>query len=252
MPDRDSATPGGDPELLDSANCRESRLVWAYFNQQTQGVFVHVGANHPTERNQTWFLECQGWSGLLIEPNPDLSALLRARRPRSRTIQAAVCAPGQEGEAELHLAVDHAKSSLRPEWDHALTGQRVRVPTRTLNSLIAEAGLSRIDFLSIDVEGMELEALSGLDLQRFPPHLILLEDHFYNYQKHFFLRRRGYKLVRRTGYNNWYVPQEAPGSVFSVSSFPEMLKLGKKMWLNTPFNRLRRKLKQRKRGRLLE
>ena len=134
----------------------------------------------------------------------------------------------------------------------ALTGQRVRVPTRTLNSLIAEAGLSRIDFLSIDVEGMELEALSGLDLQRYPPHLILLEDHFYNYQKHFFLRRRGYKLVRRTGYNNWYVPQEAPGSVFSVSSFPEMLRLGKKMWLNTPFNRLRRKLKQRKRGRLLE
>lgn len=235
--------------LTDSTDARESRLVWEYFKRQDHGTFVDVGANHPTERNQTWFLEGRGWSGLLIEPHPAMSELLRAHRRRSRTVQAAVCGPGEEGEAELHLGVDPAKSSLRPEWDHALTGERIRVPARTLNSILAEAGLGRIDFLSLDVEGLELEALRGLDLERYQPQLILLEDHFYSYAKHFYLRRHGYKLVRRTGYNNWYVPRNTPVSVFSMCSFPELLRLGRKMWLNTPFNRWRRWLKQRKRAR---
>ncbi len=233
----------------DSTGACESRLVWGYFKGQTEGRFVDVGANHPTERNQTWFLECQGWSGLLVEPHPEMCRLLRAQRPRSRTVEAAVCGPGQEGEAELQLGVDPAKSSLRPEWDHALSGQRVRVRARTLNSILAEADFGRIDFLSLDVEGMEIPALRGLDFERYGPELILIEDHFYAYDKHFYLRRHGYKLVKRTGYNNWYVPQDAAVSVFSMSSLPKLLRLGRKMWLNTPFNRLRRRLKQRKRAR---
>ncbi|MGA2866847.1 MAG: hypothetical protein ABSF95_20430 [Verrucomicrobiota bacterium] len=64
-----------------------------------------------------------------------------------------------------------------------------------------------------------------------------------------YLRRHGYKLVRRTGYNNWYVPRNTPVSVFSMCSFPELLRLDRKMWLNTPFNRLRHWLKHRKRAR---
>ena len=252
MPDNDSATASGQAVLTDSSNSRESRLVWEYFKRKDQGTFVDVGANHPTEGNQTWFLENRGWSGLLIEPNPELCELLRAHRPRSRTVQAAVCGPGEEGEMELHLAVHSTKSSLRPNWDHAMTGKRIRVATRTLDSLFTEAALGRIDLLSLDVEGVELEALRGLDLARHEPQLILIEDHFYSYEQHFCLRRHGYKLVRRTGYNNWYVPQSTPVSVFSVSSFSELVRLGKKMWLNTHFNRLRRMLKQRKRTRSAE
>jgi hypothetical protein len=91
--------------------------------------------------------------------------------------------------------------------------------------------------------------LRGLDLGRYEPQLILIEEHFYGLEKHFYLRRHGYKLVRRSGYNNWYVPRSAPVSVFSMSSLPELLRLGRKMWLNTPFNRVRRHLKQRKRAR---
>jgi FkbM family methyltransferase len=238
-----------ETELADSTGARESRLVWDYFKRQAHGRFVDVGANHPTERNQTWFLERQGWSGLLVEPHPEMCKLLRAHRRGSRTVEAAVCGPGQEGEAELQLAVDPAKSSLQPEWDHALTGQKIRVPARTLNSILAEDGIGRIDFLSLDVEGMELPALRGLDLGRYQPQLILIEDHFYGLEKHCYLRRHGYKLVRRTGYNNWYAPRSAPVSVFSMSSLPELVRLGRKMWLNMPFNRLRRRLKQRKRAR---
>jgi hypothetical protein len=40
----------------------ESELVWHYFGRMGEGVFVEVGANHPTKHNQTWFLETLGWA----------------------------------------------------------------------------------------------------------------------------------------------------------------------------------------------
>ena len=38
------------------------------------GQVIEVGANDPRERSQTWHLEQQGWTGVLIEPQPDLAA----------------------------------------------------------------------------------------------------------------------------------------------------------------------------------
>ena len=222
--------------------------VWDYFGRKRDGIFVDVGANHPVIKNQTFFLECKGWTGILIEPNPALCDLLRTQRIRSRTFQVAVCGPGEEGQAELHLAVEHTKSSLTPEWDHAMTGERIGVSTRTIDSILAEVGFDRIDVVSLDVEGMELAALRGLSLEKYQPALILLEDHFYDHQKHTYLKAWGYKLVKRTGYNNWYVPQSASASLFSMSSIFEILRLWKKMWLNMPFNHIRRRMKQRKRA----
>jgi len=57
----------------------EMRLVAAFFGD-IKGFFVEVGANDPRERSQTWHLEQAGWTGLLIEPQPDLAAKLRAMR----------------------------------------------------------------------------------------------------------------------------------------------------------------------------
>jgi len=75
----------------------ESELVWNYFGNRHDGIFVEVGANHPVNRSQTWFLESKGWSGVLIEPNPDLCELLRDQRPKSRVFQVAVGEPVKTG-----------------------------------------------------------------------------------------------------------------------------------------------------------
>lgn len=54
----------------------ETRLVSAFLGD-IKGYFVEVGANEPRERSQTWLLEQSGWTGVLIEPQPDLAAELR-------------------------------------------------------------------------------------------------------------------------------------------------------------------------------
>ncbi|MGH7993504.1 MAG: FkbM family methyltransferase [Limisphaerales bacterium] len=227
---------------------RESLLVWQFFGCTRQGFFVEVGANHPTELNQTWFLEQQGWSGILVEPNPDLCELLLTQRPRSRTFQVAVGHAEQVGEVELLLGESHVPSTLKPLLGDPLSGVKIRVLLRTLDSILVEAGAERIDFLSIDVEGMELAVLQGFNLEKYVPRLILLEEQRRDFKKHFYLRRHGYRLVKRTGLNNWYVPAASPATARSLNTTAECWRLFRKMWLNAPFDNGYRKLKQLIRG----
>jgi len=214
----------------DPAESWESRLVWDYFKRRREGVFVECGANHPVHFNQTWFLEQHGWRGLLIEMNPELCALLREYRPKSWTIEAAVGSPAQVGEVEVCLAEVCGHISLRPRAGVQLSNRTVRVPLRTLDSTLEESGLTRIDFLSLDVEGMELDVLLGFDLAKWRPQLVLVEDGFENYAKHRRFLAGGYKLVWRTGYNNWYVPKDASATFFSLSSTKHLIRLYRKMW----------------------
>ncbi len=225
----------------------ESELVFEYFKKRPNGFFVEVGANHPTRRSQTWFLEQQGWKGLLVEPNPALCEQLRTSRPNSQVFEMALGADYDVGEADLHIGKADGHSALKPRVSTVLTGQRIRVTVKTLDWVMENAGPKEVDFVSIDVEGMELEVLRGFDLGRWQPKLLVIEDMFVNHQTHRYVKAQKYKLVRRTGYNNWYVPQQTPVSMFSVSSLRELLRLARKFWLNPSYEKLRRKWKARRR-----
>ena len=220
-------------------NSAESQLVWEFFRRRPDSIFVDLGVNHPTESNQTWFLEQQGWTGLLVEPNPDLAKSLREQRPKSKTVQVAVGRPEQVGEVELQMGLASGHSALNPAYDTVLTGQSVRLPLRTLDSILTENCVTQVDFLSLD-------ALEGLNLEKWKPQLILIEDFFYHRRKLTYLRNHGYRLVRRTGYHNWYVPQDSPHTLFSASSLGEIFNPARKRWISGPIIAARRSWRQKR------
>jgi FkbM family methyltransferase len=224
----------------------EDELIWRFFDQAAEGYFVEVGANDPKSHSQTWFLEDKGWRGILVEPLSRFYAPLCAARPRSRVFQVACGAPGHPPMAELFVGENSEHSSLRRNAVDAGTAyvQTETVRLLTLDEVLAEAGNPRLDFASIDVEGLQLEVLKGFDLARHKPKLLLVEDHLLNWQTHRHLRGRGYELVKRTQLNNWYVPKGTP---FHLTSATERLKLWRKVWPGTPmrrFNAWLRKLRQ--------
>ncbi len=188
----------------------EAALKEEFFGH-TQGYFVEVGANDPQALSQTWHLEQRGWSGILVEPQPDLAARLRERR-KAQVYAVACSAPADAGKTmTLHLAGIH--SSLDPALNISteLPAGAIEVPIRTLDDILMEAKApAPLDFVSIDVEGLELDVLAGFDLARWRPRLMLIEDLAMNLRLHRALRARGYKWVRRTGLNGWYVPQTSP------------------------------------------
>jgi FkbM family methyltransferase len=222
----------------------EDKLVWDYFHRKPHGFFIEVGANDPINLSQTYLLEQNGWEGILVEPQADCCHRLRQVRPRSRIIQGACGAPARKGKVSFRIATSHDRSLLAtqtPDEDVTFTGT-VEVDLITLDELLAECGNLEPDFVSIDVEGSELEVLKGFNLAKHHPGLLVVEDHVEHLRLHSYLRAQGYKLVKRTGSNNWYVPQEA---AFPVS-LAERLRLFRKMYLATPPRKLKRMLRRRK------
>jgi FkbM family methyltransferase len=217
-------------------NERERQLVRDFFATQSSGFFVEVGANDPHERSQTWHLEQAGWTGILIEPQPDLAEMLR--QARKAKVFAVACSSPQNAGGVLPLHVAGPLSSLdRARMaPGAQPEATIQVPIRTLDHILQEAGApAGFDFLSLDVEGHELEVLQGLDLKRWRPRLILLEDHVSNLAKHRFLTRAGYRLIRRFDNNGWYVPAATPHAV----PLRERWNMVRKYYLALPFRMAR-------------
>lgn len=223
----------------------EKELVWKFFDQKREGVFVEVGANDPVAGSQTWLLEQNGWRGVLVEPQSAHCARLRQQRKDSQIFQVACSSPAMEGEMDLLLAEQDGSSTLQRQRDtHGLKfigTERVKVTT--LNKVLESAGVEKIDFLSLDVEGHEIEVMRGMDFERHRPALILIEDGVRDLSKHRFLKSHGYKLVKRTTINNWYVPRE---SDFKMNSLVEKIGLLRKMYLALPFRKIRLYLRRRR------
>jgi hypothetical protein len=112
----------------------------------------------------------------------------------------------------------------------------IDVPVKTLDEILIDANApTPIDFVSIDVETHEIEVLEGFDLAKWRPRLMLIEDLALDLRLHRYVTSRGYKWVRRTGLNGWYVPAD---SLMPVSLLGRLQFL-RKHYLATPLRRLR-------------
>lgn len=158
--------------------------------QKNGGTFLEAGAHDGWTGSNTYSLErIWGWRGALVEPVPALFQECRINRPACHVVHAAL-APMNFPEPDIEIQLGDLVSTVSASdlletsrlvseayYGRGFTG-KVRVPARTLDSIITEAGLAPLDFLSLDVEGFEAEALAGLDFERRAPRMILVEANF--------------------------------------------------------------------------
>ena len=221
------------PPVKSYSQWNEDIDIWEFFGRSNQGVFLEAGANHPTALSQTYLLETQGWTGVLVEPVPECCELLRAQRPQSVILQNALGAPDQRGPLLIRIpdGVTELAQAVEAGEVAGANDRIINTTIITMDDALALAGVTRLDYLSLDTEGMELAAMRGLDFTKYRPRFVLLEDRMDNLAKHRFLLGKGYKIVNRRGSNNWYVPVETPYVVSLVTS----LKLLRKLYLAMPF-----------------
>lgn len=220
---------------LCKAQFGEDRILWQIFQYRPHGYFVEVGAYDGVTLSNTYFLEQVGWHGLLIEPIGPLCEKASAARPRSRAIHAAVSKPGSPATARFTIAQNvPVLSFLKADQDHVDRCRRegatlveIDVPVFTLDEIIMRERQSpaaaggpwapgrgwRIDLISIDTEGSEMDVLEGLNLDRFKPRVLLLEnDRESGAAIEPYLNARGYRKFHRQKINDFYVRSDDPAT----------------------------------------
>jgi FkbM family methyltransferase len=191
----------------------EDFLLSQYF-KEANGFFVEIGCIDGRRFSNTYFFEKRGWKGLCVEAHRDYIDLLRANRPNSQVIHCAV-GEADEDEAVFYANARGSLSSLDPtteeRWrrDYAqyFSGfQQQIVPKRTLTTIFTEAGVSHIDILSLDIEGYEVEALSGLDFRKFGPSVLVVESDSDEHRKKIgaMVTPHGYRLALESSGNLFY------------------------------------------------
>ncbi len=152
---------------------REELLIRHFFRDRRDGVFVDVGCFLPEKNSATCFLERHlGWSGLAIDAQ-DHAAAWQRLRPRSCFVEAVLT---DRADERVTFFDADGSSTLVPErldeepfpWE-----RRPRIMTsETLDDVLERTGTASFDLLAININGVELRVLAGLDLRRYRPALI--------------------------------------------------------------------------------
>lgn len=177
------------------------------------GYYVELGANDGVTQSNTYYFEKhRGWHGLLVEPSPhNFLQCIRNRSPRNRFACAACVSFDYQPEfvrmtySNLMSTARGLESDIADPGAHAESGRRFLgagepvfdfgALARPLSDLLVEAQApASIDFLSLDVEGAEIEVLKGVDHERFRFAYILVECRELTPMQAY-LEGRGYRLV---------------------------------------------------------
>ncbi|MES2216192.1 MAG: FkbM family methyltransferase [Patescibacteria group bacterium] len=189
----------------------EDAILKDLFTGTRKGFYVDVGAHHPHRLSNTFWFYRQGWNGINIDATPGSMKSFKKLRPRDINIEAAI----SEKPTTLKFypftkpAFNTFSESLAKE--HEMNGS-IPLAAQTISTTRLENVLrshikpgQKIDFLTIDVEGLELEVLRSMDWSTFIPDVVVVEDIHSDPELprsslvFTFLKEKGYHLMAYTG-----------------------------------------------------
>ncbi len=195
----------------------EELIIRDFFNDRRGGIFVDIGCADYMGASTTYYLEKYlGWSGIGVDALADWEAGYIKNRPNTKFYNFIITDHFGTTESfyksgdNLYLSsiyksyVDWAaKEKKRPKSTYTM----IYIPTITLTKLLKENGLTKIDFLSIDIEGSEPAALAGFDIDNFKPKLVCIEILNNSSKIMEYFTRHGYERIEKYlkyDTQNWY------------------------------------------------
>lgn len=214
-----------DYHIKSYSQAGEDRVIAFLFH--TLGIrnprYLDIGANHPDMLSNTYYFYRQGCRGVCVEPNPVLWENFSAKRPGDIVLNVGI---GSQAEATLPfycfgpeadgLSTFSEEQARRHELKYSCKVEKVlNVPVVEINSILREHFGTPPDFMTIDVEGLDLEIIRSLDLSKHAPGVICAETHDIGADKmgkdpaiRDYLTANGYFLYADTYLNSIFLRQD--------------------------------------------
>lgn len=193
------------------------KLLLENFNIDRDGVFIDVGAYHPTILSNSYYFEqTKNFKVICVEPTPIMFEELKKLRKNVYNY-----AVSDKNEDDIDFQV------VKGNWDafgyagsglHTYEGVRkettlvnaehienIKIKTRTLNYILNESQIDSIDAMSIDTEGHELNVLNGLDFNKYVPKVLCIENYFKEEWLLNYMKEKGYEFVNRLHVDDFFV-----------------------------------------------
>jgi len=152
--------------------------------------------------SNTYALYTRGWRGIVIDPNEGMKPLFKALRPRDIFVHAGVARA--QGVKKYYAfsdgaynTFDPAEAAIRKGMQYPEFIEERKVAVRPLRDILADQGVLRVDFLNMDIEGMDIEALESYDCS-MPPRIMAIESHAFNPDKP--MEEPAYRFLRGKSY----------------------------------------------------
>lgn len=145
--------------------------------------YIDIGAHHPSFLNNTFLFYRNGASGLNIEPDPFLFKKIAKRRPRDINLNVGVSFNGQEEKIDFYIMSARSLNTfskaeaerVQAFGSYSIT-EVTKVSTVNINNLFKNYLKDvRIDFLTVDVEGLDFEIIKTIDFDLIKPKVICVE-----------------------------------------------------------------------------
>jgi FkbM family methyltransferase len=202
----------------------EDYILSQVFNEVNKGTYIDVGASDPNEISVTKYFYLKGWHGINIEPMEHVYKLLVKHRPNDFNLKTG--ASDKVGSMDFYQVFNDNDDEISAlsTFDRAVAYLAIgkgfnlkisKIPVTTLNNILEEHPLPVINFMKIDVEGLEEQVLRGLDLAKFRPQVFIIEatipqtttPSHQNWEP--ILLQNGYTYQMFDGLNRYYLSNES-------------------------------------------
>jgi len=160
----------------------EDLILRRVFEGKEKGFYVDVGAHHPKRFSNTFIFYNQGWRGINIDAMPGSMKLFDKYRPRDINIELPIS--NKEQTLTYYAFNDPALNGFSRELSEERNREEnyfikftKNIITSTLEDVLDKKlpKQQQIDFISIDVEGLDYEVLISNDFKKYEPKVILIE-----------------------------------------------------------------------------
>lgn len=180
-----------------------------------KGVFLDVGAFEPIRISNSYHFEKNGWDVYCFEANSESIPLLKNHR---KNVYNYAIYDEDKNDIEFNVVESSGWTAgfsaieLSEEISNAFPCDnkiitKITVNQRKLNTILENElnNVNKIDILKIDIEGGELKCLQGIDLTKYRPKVILLENITNDTRIVEYLTNQNYKLDIQKSYNQFFV-----------------------------------------------